>query len=163
MYHKNKSYYSSRKKKIWSWKQSSVYSYSKNKVIKFGDKLRTYRNLWGSVLPRVFWRWKWYMIAERVKTYQQGTFKERKLIRTVENDFFRQSSYIKKHTPWYKRIFNRYKVSRKQVSPLFQKWGWGSLLKYNVSKFHYWDVKRRNIWLRRWKPIILDEWVIRYK
>lgn len=148
---------------LGSGKQSKVYSLPKKRVLKVWRWLYTYSSLWKTVIPRVFSRGRGYMIAERVKTYSESNFRERKILRTVESDFQREAKYIYSHTPWYRRFFWIYKVSKKHVTPIFEKWGWSSLLRFPVSNFHFGDVKLRNLGIRRGKPVILDEWVIKYK
>jgi hypothetical protein len=54
-------------------------------------------------------------------------------------------------------------VYKKHAQPVLKKWGWGALSQYSLSNFHWWDVKRRNLWIRKGKPILIDEWVIKYK
>lgn len=148
---------------LGSGRQSKVYALWKKRVLKVGRWLHTYRSLWQSVLPRVFFRGRGYMVEERVKTYQEANFRERKILRSVESDFQREAKYISSRTPWYKKLIWSYKVNKKHATPIFQKWGWSSLLRFPLSNFHFGDIKRRNIGIRRGKPVILDEWVIKYK
>jgi hypothetical protein len=125
---------------IGSGRQSKVYALSKKRVLKVGKGLGTYRNLWQSVLPRVFSRGRGYMVEERVKTYQEANFKERKILRIVESDFQRENAYIRKEwkkQPWYKRIFRSPKVYKKHAQPVLKKWGWGALSQYSLSNFHW--------------------------
>lgn len=145
----------------WFGNSSKVYSYSRYKVKKYSKKPLYYPSLFSSILPRVYKRTRDYSIVQKVKRYQDSNFRERKLLRTIENDFFRETQYIKSHTPWYKKIFNSYNVSKKHASPIFKKWGWGKLLSRPLSKFHFWDMKRRNLGIRRGKPVILDEGIIK--
>lgn len=152
------------RKLLWYWRQSKVYALSKRRVLKVGRGVTSYPSLSKrGILPRVYKRGRWYMIEERVKTYWEMSFAERKLIRRVESDFSREVSYIRKNTPWYKRIFWVYNVNRKHARPLFEKWWWGALLGFKLSNFHFWDVKRRNLGIRRGKPVLIDEGVVKYK
>lgn len=151
---------------LWSGKQSRVYSYWKNKVIKYGKRFRSYSSLSWTVLPKVYKKTRDYMITERVKRYQDMTFFERKKIRVLENEFSRERRYLqnKDKRSWWKKFLNPTpRIYKSHSRPLFQKYGWSKLLRFPLWNIHWRDIRRDNLGMRRWKPVILDEWIIRYK
>ena len=131
---------------LGSGRQSKVYTFGFSRIMKLGKWLHTYSSLWGSVLPRIFSRGRGYMITERVKTYNESKPRVKNTKNSMVSSFFLDSSNSKSHS-----------------APLFQKWGWQSLLRFPLANLHWRDIRRANLGIRRGKPVILDEWVIKYK
>lgn len=142
------------------WSDRDVYSIWWDKVLKVA---KTARWLWQNtyadwyladawLIPKIIEKWENYTIFERVKTYKEMTKEERKMIKSFADTLREKGQKVLSNPRKYEYMDD--------LNEHLEKIWRDDLMNYEPQKFGWNDIQPRNLWIRDWKPVLLDEWSI---
>lgn len=143
--------------KLWDWSDRDVYDLWNWKVLKVVKTARWLEQTskWTDYLlqdawitPEVYEQWRNYVVTEKIKQFKDMDKAERKII----NDFIDDMQDIR---PYWNRYPDMWKIQE-----WLEKYGWEDLANYDMQTFWWGDIRKANIGIKNWKPILIDEWTI---
>ena len=143
--------------KLWAWSDRDVYDLWNWKVLKVVKTARwleqtskwtdyILQDAW--ITPKVFEQGRNYVVTEKIKQFKDMDKSERKII----NDFIDDMQDIR---PYWNRYPDMWKIQE-----WLEKYGWEDLANYDMQTFWWGDIRKANIWIKNWRPILIDEWTI---
>lgn len=145
-------------KKIWEWSDRVVFDLDENRVLKVAKTDRgLYQNAAADfylarewVLPDIYEIGENYVVMQKAKWYKSWDAKEKRLVNEFMKDMWDISP------KWYTKRFWYWEKEQ----AILEKWGWDALLDYDLDKFGWWDVAKRNLWIIDWRIVLIDEWTV---
>lgn len=132
---------------LWDWK---VLKISKTaRWLKQNQSANDYYLQQEWIIPETFEYGKNYVVSEKIKTWTELTTEERKIL----NDF---QKWMKKVESDFRKNYWLWEESQ---TFLEDNW-WSALRDYDLNDFWWADVSLRNLGIKNWKPILVDEWSI---
>lgn len=92
-----------------------------------------------------------YVVMERVKTYQEATPEERKMLSKFAEEVGGAGQAYR---------MNKSNQNEERLLEALEKWGWDALSNYNIRAIGWGDIRKANLGVKDGKPILLDEGTI---
>jgi hypothetical protein len=140
--------------KIWEWTDRVVYDIWEGKVLKVAKNPRGIdQNLNAlntklqdaGIIPKVHEVWKDFVVMDKVKTFEQLTLWEKKIVNSLVKDV---DNLLKKE------------ADITEIRKVLKKYWWEDIADLDIKTFWWWDIKPKNLSVVKGKPVLLDEWTI---
>jgi len=143
-------------KKIWEWTDRKVYDLWDWNVLKVAKNKRWIeQNKWALytelqdawIIPKVKEVWPDYVIMEKVPTVNELPIWQTKVLWDFQADMLKLSKELD--------VWNT-----KNINSTLKKYWWEALAKEDLTKFGWGDIWLKNLSVKNWKPILIDEWTV---
>lgn len=103
------------------------------------------------IIPQIEEIGRNYVVMERVKTYQEATPEERKILAKFAEEVGGAGQAYRIH---------KSNANEERLLEALSNWGWDALSNYDIRSVGWGDIRKANLGVKDGKPILLDEGTI---